>query len=99
MVKLFRSRSSAVRQLPISHILLRLRLANNTAEKRTEKRQENPKIQLFKETGSGEMAATPPPSPSLAPEIGPDGLARDSPVLAYTEKVSGHKPLPSLPNQ
>ncbi|OAY74700.1 stress response protein NST1 [Ananas comosus] len=25
--------------------------------------------------------------PSLLPEIGPDGLARDSPIIAYTEKV------------
>jgi hypothetical protein len=25
--------------------------------------------------------------PALTPEIGPDGLARDSPVIAYTEKV------------
>jgi hypothetical protein len=25
--------------------------------------------------------------PSLTPEIGPDGLARDSPVIAYTERV------------
>ncbi|XP_051190292.1 uncharacterized protein [Lolium perenne] len=39
------------------------------------------------------MAATPPPSPSLAPEIGPDGLARDSPVLAYTEKVIAEEQL------
>ncbi|OEL15564.1 hypothetical protein BAE44_0023417 [Dichanthelium oligosanthes] len=27
------------------------------------------------------------PPPALKPEIGPDGLARDSPVIAYTEKV------------
>lgn len=34
------------------------------------------------------MAAPPPPYPAaLKPEIGPDGLARDSPVIAYTEKV------------
>jgi len=34
------------------------------------------------------MAAPPPaPPPTLKPEIGPDGLARDSPVIAYTEKV------------
>lgn len=26
--------------------------------------------------------------PSLAPEIGPDGIARESPVIAYTEKVN-----------
>ncbi|CAN6485173.1 unnamed protein product [Victoria cruziana] len=25
--------------------------------------------------------------PSLAPEIGPDGIARESPVIAYTEKI------------
>ncbi|KAJ4807202.1 hypothetical protein LUZ62_019768 [Rhynchospora pubera] len=25
--------------------------------------------------------------PALTPEIGPDGLARDSPVIAYTEKI------------
>ncbi|CAM0957106.1 unnamed protein product [Alopecurus aequalis] len=37
------------------------------------------------------MAATPPPS--LEPEIGPDGLARDSPVLAYTEKVIAEEQL------
>lgn len=35
------------------------------------------------------MAAPPPPSypAALKPEIGPDGLARDSPVIAYTEKI------------
>ncbi|CAN6283508.1 unnamed protein product [Urochloa humidicola] len=34
------------------------------------------------------MAAPPTAPPSaLKPEIGPDGLARDSPVIAYTEKV------------
>ncbi|KAF8720471.1 hypothetical protein HU200_023716 [Digitaria exilis] len=34
------------------------------------------------------MTAPPPAPPSaLRPEIGPDGLARDSPVIAYTEKV------------
>ncbi|CAL4941362.1 unnamed protein product [Urochloa decumbens] len=34
------------------------------------------------------MAAPPTAPPSaLMPEIGPDGLARDSPVIAYTEKV------------
>jgi len=34
------------------------------------------------------MAAPPPaPPPTLKPEIGADGLARDSPVIAYTEKV------------
>lgn len=27
-------------------------------------------------------------NPSLLPEIGPDGLAREAPVIAYTEKVS-----------
>ena len=27
-------------------------------------------------------------NPSLRPEIGPDGLAREAPVIAYTEKVS-----------
>lgn len=27
-------------------------------------------------------------NPSLAPEIGPDGLVREAPVIAYTEKVS-----------
>ncbi|KQJ96404.1 uncharacterized protein LOC100821122 isoform X1 [Brachypodium distachyon] len=37
------------------------------------------------------MAA--PPRPSLEPEIGPDGLARDSPVLAYTEKVIAEEQL------
>lgn len=26
-------------------------------------------------------------NPSLRPEIGPDGLAREAPVIAYTEKV------------
>lgn len=26
-------------------------------------------------------------NPSLVPEIGPDGLAREAPVIAYTEKV------------
>ncbi|EEC66664.1 hypothetical protein OsI_32949 [Oryza sativa Indica Group] len=31
------------------------------------------------------MAA--PPPPALEPEIGPDGLARENPVIAYTEKV------------
>ena len=43
------------------------------------------------------MAAPPPSYPAaLMPEIGPDGLARDSPVIAYTEKVRipAH-PLPS----
>uniref|UniRef100_A0ACD5TPA8 Uncharacterized protein n=1 Tax=Avena sativa TaxID=4498 RepID=A0ACD5TPA8_AVESA len=39
------------------------------------------------------MAAIPPPPPSLEPEIGPDGLARDSPVLAYTEKVIAEEQL------
>lgn len=39
------------------------------------------------------MAAPPPPPPSLEPEIGPDGLARDSPVLAYTEKVIAEEQL------
>ncbi|KAM3401704.1 hypothetical protein ACQJBY_006020 [Aegilops geniculata] len=39
------------------------------------------------------MAALPPPPPSLEPEIGPDGLARDSPVLAYTEKVIAEEQL------
>jgi len=46
---------------------------------------------------SSEMAAPPPSYPAaLKPEIGPDGLARDSPVIAYTEKVRipAH-PLPS----
>ncbi|CAL4916255.1 unnamed protein product [Urochloa decumbens] len=34
------------------------------------------------------MAAPPTAPPSaLKPEIGPDGLAQDSPVIAYTEKV------------
>ncbi|TVU31250.1 hypothetical protein EJB05_22931 [Eragrostis curvula] len=34
------------------------------------------------------MAAPPPvPPPAWKPEIGPDGIARDSPVIAYTEKV------------
>ncbi|RLN41543.1 uncharacterized protein C2845_PM01G44780 [Panicum miliaceum] len=34
------------------------------------------------------MAAPPPASPpTLKPEIGPDGLAQDSPLIAYTEKV------------
>ncbi|XP_062200968.1 uncharacterized protein LOC133903566 [Phragmites australis] len=34
------------------------------------------------------MAAQPPaPPPDLKLEIGPDGLARESPVIAYTEKV------------
>lgn len=27
-------------------------------------------------------------NPSLMPEIGPDGLAREAPVIAYTEKVN-----------
>ncbi|KAL5232221.1 hypothetical protein ABZP36_030997 [Zizania latifolia] len=31
------------------------------------------------------MAA--PPPPALQPEIGPDGLARENPIIAYTEKV------------
>ncbi|RVW26989.1 hypothetical protein CK203_053089 [Vitis vinifera] len=26
-------------------------------------------------------------NPSLAPEIGPDGLAREAPVIAYTERI------------
>lgn len=26
--------------------------------------------------------------PSLQPEIGPDGLSREAPVIAYTERVS-----------
>jgi hypothetical protein len=26
-------------------------------------------------------------NPSLQPEIGPDGLPREAPVIAYTEKV------------
>ncbi|KAL9266566.1 hypothetical protein AKJ16_DCAP22926 [Drosera capensis] len=39
------------------------------------------------------MAESTPPSnrtlahPSLRPEIGPDGLAREAPVIAYTEKI------------
>ncbi|URD79276.1 hypothetical protein MUK42_05411 [Musa troglodytarum] len=37
------------------------------------------------------MASPPPPPPtslpSLLPEIGPDGIARESPVIAYTEKI------------
>lgn len=32
------------------------------------------------------MAAPPPPQ-SLVPEIGPDGIARENPVIAYTERV------------
>lgn len=32
------------------------------------------------------MAAE-PGRPSLAPEIGPDGIARENPVIAYTEKI------------
>lgn len=27
------------------------------------------------------------PDPVMLPEIGPDGIARESPVIAYTEKV------------
>lgn len=27
------------------------------------------------------------PNPVMLPEIGPDGIARESPVIAYTEKV------------
>jgi len=45
------------------------------------------------------MAAPPPSYPAaLKPEIGPDGLARDSPVIAYTEKVRipAHSLAPSL---
>ena len=35
------------------------------------------------------MASIPPSqNPSLLPEIGPDGLPREAPVIAYTEKVS-----------
>lgn len=33
------------------------------------------------------MASNPPPNPSLLPEIGPDGLPREAPVIAYTEKI------------
>ncbi|CAN1171955.1 hypothetical protein LINPERPRIM_LOCUS8290 [Linum perenne] len=33
-------------------------------------------------------------NPSLKPEIGPYGLARESPVIAYTERV--RNPYPSL---
>ncbi|WOL16752.1 hypothetical protein Cni_G25540 [Canna indica] len=37
------------------------------------------------------MASSPPPSgappASWKPEIGPDGIARESPIIAYTEKV------------
>ncbi|CAL9782704.1 unnamed protein product [Musa acuminata subsp. burmannicoides] len=37
------------------------------------------------------MASPPPPPPtshpSLLPEIGPDGIARESPIIAYTEKI------------
>ncbi|RWW60361.1 hypothetical protein BHE74_00032644 [Ensete ventricosum] len=36
------------------------------------------------------MASPPPPPtshPSLLHEIGPDGIARESPVIAYTEKI------------
>lgn len=37
-------------------------------------------------------APQPPPPPALKPEIGPDGIARDAPVIAYTEKVRSHTP-------
>ncbi|EXC32162.1 hypothetical protein L484_002797 [Morus notabilis] len=33
------------------------------------------------------MASNPPLNPSLLPEIGPDGLPREAPVIAYTEKI------------
>lgn len=33
------------------------------------------------------MASNTFPNPSLLPEIGPDGLPREAPVIAYTEKV------------
>ena len=47
------------------------------------------------------MAAPPPaPPPTLKPEIGADGLARDSPVIAYTEKVGiPQAPLSSSPTR
>ncbi|CAL1405080.1 unnamed protein product [Linum trigynum] len=32
-------------------------------------------------------------NPSLKPEIGPDGLARESPIIAYTEKVIAQEQL------
>lgn len=28
--------------------------------------------------------------PVLMPEIGPDGIAQESPIISYTEKVSRH---------
>ncbi|XP_015878050.1 uncharacterized protein LOC107414452 [Ziziphus jujuba] len=33
------------------------------------------------------MASNTFPNPSLLPEIGPDGLPREAPVIAYTEKI------------
>ncbi|PON88070.1 RAB6-interacting golgin [Trema orientale] len=33
------------------------------------------------------MGSNPSPNPSLLPEIGPDGLPREAPVIAYTEKI------------
>ncbi|KAF4371274.1 hypothetical protein F8388_023434 [Cannabis sativa] len=33
------------------------------------------------------MGSAPSPNPSLLPEIGPDGLSREAPVIAYTEKI------------
>ncbi|CAN0902657.1 hypothetical protein LINGRAHAP2_LOCUS22096 [Linum grandiflorum] len=35
-------------------------------------------------------------NPSLTPEIGPDGLARESPVIAYTERVIAEEQLQLL---
>jgi hypothetical protein len=52
------------------------------------RKQKKLKINDGQATDPGGMAASPPAPPSaLKPEIGPDGLARDSPVVAYTEKV------------
>ena len=51
---------------------------------RERERESNAIFFVSKNTENREMAS----NPSLRPEIGPDGLAREAPVIAYTEKVS-----------
>jgi hypothetical protein len=59
----------------------RLRRRKRKIKRKKNKRKER----NDREERSGEMAA--PPPPAMEPEIGPDGLARENPVIAYTEKV------------
>lgn len=83
-----RSRSSAswaVRYIPNSPSTLDTHYAAEKTKKKNKTKKNKIKERNDKEERSGEMAA--PPPPALEPEIGPDGLARENPVIAYTEKV------------